>query len=158
VLLLLLAVGLLVAELLTQGVGVLGVGGLTAFVLGSLMLYSPFSPASPAMPAVGVSPWLIGTMTGLLVGFFALVLRALVRAHRGPVATGIEALSGRLGIATSDLVPEGRVRVATETWRAVADPPGVRAGEEIEVMGVSGITLQVRRRPAPGTDHVRRAG
>jgi membrane-bound serine protease (ClpP class) len=158
VLLLLLAVGLLIAELLAEGVGILGVGGLTAFVLGSLMLYSPLGPTSPAMPAVRVSPWLIGTMTGLLVGFFALVLRALVRAHRGPVATGVEALTGRVGIATSDLVPEGRVRIATETWRAVADPPGVRTGEEIVVVGVSGITLRVRRRPAPETDHVRRAG
>src|SRR3990172_6166947 len=52
VLLLLLAIGLFIAELNSEGIGILAVGGLIAFVLGSLLLYTPLTPPSPAAPEV----------------------------------------------------------------------------------------------------------
>lgn len=145
VLLLLLAVGLFVAELNTEGTGILAVGGLVAFVLGSLMLYRPFTPTSPAMPEVRVSPWLVGSMAVGIGGFFLLVVRAVLRARRAPVTTGAQALTGRSGVAVSDLEPAGTVRVDTETWSAVAEGGPIQRGEVVEVVGVEGVTLRVRR-------------
>jgi membrane-bound serine protease (ClpP class) len=146
VVLLLLAVALFVAELHTQGIGFLAVGGTVAFVLGSLMLFSPFQPISPAMPAVQVSPWLIGATTAGIAGFFLLVLRSAIHATRSPVVTGIQALIGRIGVALSDLAPLGRVRVAGEVWTAVSETGPIPAGEAVEVVGVEGVTLRVIRR------------
>jgi membrane-bound serine protease (ClpP class) len=145
VLLLIVAVSLIMAELHTEGFGILGVGALVAFVLGSLMLYEPLGVPSHALPAVRVSPWLIGAMTAGMTAFFALVVRSLVRAQRAPVATGPPALLGRTGVALSDLEPAGRVRVDGEVWSAVAEGENVRAGDEVEVAGVEGVTLRVRR-------------
>lgn len=76
ILLLLLAVGLFVAELYTEGIGILAAGGLIAFILGSLMLYTPLTPTSPAMPEVKVSLWVTAIMAGGIASFFTLVLRA----------------------------------------------------------------------------------
>ena len=145
VLLLLVALGLLLAELYTDGVGILATMGIIAFVLGSLMLYTPVRPVSPAMPDVGVSPWVIVVMAITIGGFFALVLRAIGRARRAPVATGAQALVGRTGIATSDLTPGGKVSLDSEVWSAVADVGTIAAGERVEIVAVEGVTLRVKR-------------
>jgi membrane-bound serine protease (ClpP class) len=144
VLLLLLAIGLFVAELYTEGIGILAVAGLVAFVLGSLMLYTPLTPISPAMPEVRVSPWLMATVAAGIAAFFVFVLRALLQARRAPVATGIEALVGRVGVATSELAPTGTVRVDSELWSAVAEGRPIGKGEEVQVVGVEGAILRVR--------------
>lgn len=140
------AIGLFIAELFTQGIGILAAGGLTAFVLGSLMLYTPLTPVSPAVPHVQVNLWLVGGLALFTAAFFLFVIRALLRAHQAPVATGTQALIGRAGLAATDLAPEGAVRVDSETWRAVTEKDTIRAGEWVEVVGVEGVTLHVRKR------------
>jgi membrane-bound serine protease (ClpP class) len=145
VLLLLLAAGLTIAELYAEGFGVFGVGALIAFVLGSLLLYEPFGVPSPSLPAVRVSPWLIAATAAGMSAFLVLVVRALVRAQRAPVAVGQQALVGRAGVALSNLEPTGQVRVDGEVWSAVVEDETVQAGENVEVAGVEGVTLRVRR-------------
>lgn len=146
VLLLLLALGLFIAELATEGIGFLAVGGLIAFVLGSLLLYTPLTPTSPVMPQVRVSPWLVAFMAVSIAAFFVLVLRALLRIRRRRVETGAETLIGRTGLAVSELSPRGSVQVDTEEWSAIAVDGRIRAGTEVEVVGVEGVTLRVRTR------------
>lgn len=145
VVLILLAIGLFVGELYTEGIGVLAGAGLVAFVLGSLMLYSPISPASPAMPDARVSPWLVGGMSAAIGAFFLFVLRSVIRMRGSPAVSGPQALVGRVGIAVSDIEPHGQVRIDTEVWSAVAESGTIRAGEEAEVVGVEGVTVRVRR-------------
>jgi membrane-bound serine protease (ClpP class) len=145
VLLLVIAGGLTIAELHVEGFGVLGVGAVIAFVLGSLMLYEPFGMPSPSLPAVRVNPWLIAGMTAAMSAFFMFVVRSLVRAQRASVAAGPQALIGRVGRAVSNLDPTGQVRLDGEVWSAVAEDEPVRQGEDVEVAGVEGVTLRVRR-------------
>jgi membrane-bound serine protease (ClpP class) len=151
--LLVLGMGLFVADLATEGIGMLAVGGLVAFVLGSLMLYSPFTPPSPAMPDVRVSPWLIGAVAVGMSALLILVGRALLRARREPVTSGAGALVGRTGIAESRLAPLGTVRIDSETWSATvedgADP--IAPGDRIEVIALEGVVLRVRRHRAENT-------
>jgi membrane-bound serine protease (ClpP class) len=64
-------------------------------------------------------------------------------SRRRRPATGTEALVGAEGVAITDCLPEGQVRVRGEIWGAVCSD-GVRAGEPVEVEGISGLTLQVR--------------
>jgi membrane-bound serine protease (ClpP class) len=145
-----LAIALFLAELLTEGIGVFGIAGLVSFVFGSLMLYEPLSPVSPAMPVVRVSPRLIVAMSVLIVGFFMWILRAVARARKRPVTTGIEGLKGMSGQAMTDLSPSGLVRVAGEEWSAELSMGEklVRKGQEIEIVDVQGVRLIVKRKLA----------
>ncbi len=141
--LLALGVALLVVGLLTDTEAVLGIGGLAAFVLGSLLLFSPFQVPSPAAPAVRVNPWLIGGVAAVIAAFTLIVLAAIVRASRLPPQSGAQRLVGLEGIALSDIDPSGQVRVDLETWSAVSVAGGIQRGERVKVVGVSGVRLQV---------------
>ena len=146
VLLVAIAAGLVVADVHVGGLGALSLAALVAFVLGAMLLFEPWAPVSPAAPRVRVSPWLLGGATAAMGGFIALVARALARARRAPVATGIEALVGRVGFAATDLDPRGFARVDGERWSAIAEDEGaIRAGEPVQVVRVEGVTLHVLR-------------
>jgi membrane-bound serine protease (ClpP class) len=139
-----LGIGLVVADALLGGLGLVSIGGAVALLLGSLFLYRPIGPTTPAEPALSVSPWLALLVTAIALGFSALVLRALWRVRSAPVRAGAEALIGRHGVSTSALSPSGTVRVDSESWSAVANDPPLPAGAPIEVMAVEGVTLRVR--------------
>lgn len=135
VLLVLAGFGLLIAEAHASGVGALGIGGIAAFIAGSLLLFPPFAR---------LSLWLVALGTLGVAGYCLFVLRAVLRARHMPVASGSEALLGKEGVAISDLAPRGTVRVAHEDWTAVAELDPVKAGEPVEVVAVEGVTLHVR--------------
>ncbi|MCD6519410.1 MAG: nodulation protein NfeD [Anaerolineae bacterium] len=123
----------------------LSVAGAISFVLGSLLLFSPLRPAAPTMPRLRVSPWVVIMMTGLVVGFFGLVVTAAIRAQKRVALMGPQRLVGKVGVAVTDLAPEGIVRVESETWSASVEGPEVRAGEKVQVLAVEGLRLRVRK-------------
>lgn len=124
----------------------LSVGGAVAFVLGSLMIFSPFMPSSPTMPQLTVSRPLIASMTASITAFFLFALTAGLRAQRVAVLSGIETVVGATGFATSDLDPQGTVQVKSELWSAVVEGEVViRRGESVRVVGVEGLRLRVTR-------------
>ena len=122
----------------------LTVAGVVAFVIGSLLLFSPFRPPSPAMPRVSVSPWLLGTVTAIIVGFSTVALTAAVRAQRRAALLGPEVVIGKTGVAVTDIDPQGVVQLESETWTATAQE-AIRAGEQVEVVESDGLRLLVRR-------------
>jgi membrane-bound serine protease (ClpP class) len=141
--LLALSVGLWVVGLLADMEIVLTLAGLVPFVLGSLLLFSPFTITSPAMPDLSVNPWLIGGVAVILVAFSLVVLRAILAVARLPPRSGAERLIGQPGLALSDLTPGGQVRVGLETWSATALRGEIWAGDPIKVTGIAGVRLQV---------------
>jgi membrane-bound serine protease (ClpP class) len=138
VLLILLAVGLFVAEAKVQSYGLLTVGGLAAMMLGAFMLVdSPIKEMRVPMRTL---------VPGALVmagGTLALV-RLVIQAQRRRPLTGDAALLGQRGIADTDIAPEGWVRILGERWRAWAEAP-VSSGQTVTVTGVEGLTLKVRK-------------
>lgn len=150
IVLMVLAIGLVLAELHLESGGLLGVLGLVVFALASFLLYRPIEP-SPGVPSVHVEPWVIALVTATLGAIVFLGFRALLRVRATKKSAGPEALVGASGVATTDLAPNGRVRIDGEDWsaRAVAEP--IARGERIEVARVEGIVLQVARLhlPAP---------
>ena len=146
VLLILLAIGLFVAELHT-GVGALAAGALVALIAGSLLLYSPSGPPSPAGTPLRVSPWLIAGTSAVVSAFFLVVVRATLRARHLAVRTGVASLVGQAGVATSELSPTGTVRVDSEVWSAESEGGPIHEGERVRVVGAAGVTLRVTRSP-----------
>ncbi len=144
--LILLGVALVAAELLTPAFGVLGVGGVVAFIAGGLLLFDR------DVPGMGVPlPLIFGlaVMAGVVV--FAGGGMAL-RARRARVVSGRDEMIGARGRITD--VREGIIwcQVHGERWRVWADEP-LAVGQEVQVEGLDGLVLRVRRVAATGADN-----
>jgi membrane-bound serine protease (ClpP class) len=113
-LLILLAIALFILEVKVQSFGILGVGGVIAMVIGSIMLVnSPIPELQPSLKIV------IPMAVGLSL-IFLFLLFLVVRAHSRRAFTGKEGLVGEIGTAQTDLSPEGKVFVHGELWNAEA--------------------------------------
>lgn len=128
--LILLAIGLFILEIKIQSYGVLTAGGLTAMVIGSIMLIdAPIPELRPSLK------FIIPVVLGLSLIFIFLIVIA-IRAHMNKVHTGKEGLIGEIGEVRSKLDPEGKVFVHGELWDAEATekiPKGTKV-KVIEVM------------------------
>lgn len=142
--LLVLGVAMLVAELFLPSFGIVGVGGLVAFVLGSLFLFDA------GETGIAIDRRLIASAAAA-VGTIMLVLAFLVaRALRRKPATGREGLIGATGEARSELAPAGTVFLHGELWRA-RSRERIPVGAPVRVIGMDGLTLEV----APAHDERR---
>ncbi len=139
VLLILLAVGLIFAEAFVPSFGVLGVGGIVAFVLGSLLLFDT------ADPTAAVDRSIIAAAVVTVGGFMLAVGWLIVRAQWRRATTGVEGLVGQRAVVRERVATVGKVFVRGEYWNAVSDGP-IEVGEEVEIVGVEpGMRLRVRR-------------
>ncbi|MBO0711392.1 MAG: nodulation protein NfeD [Acetobacteraceae bacterium] len=136
--LVLLGIGLMIAEAHIGAFGAIGVAGIFAFVIGSMMLFPS------GVPGFGLSIPLIAAATIGTAAFFLVGISLLLRSRRRPVVIGKEALPGLLGEVVAWSGREGRVRVAGEIWlaRATSELP---AGTRIKVLDREGLTLRVDR-------------
>ena len=136
VLLLLLAIGLFIAEVKVGGFGVLGIGGLVSMVIGMLILIDAPDPAVR-----------IGLFTAFALALpfaviFLILLFAFLRSYTQKVATGDEGMVGLIGVADNDIKNTGRVKVRGEYWTAQSSSP-ISAGRTVKVVGVENLTLKV---------------
>ncbi len=134
--LILLGVALLVAETYATTFGVLGFGGIVAFVLGSILLFDTDAPG------FGVN---LGVIAGLALGaaaVLALTLFLVLRARRAPVVTGGGALLGQTAEVLEPFSGEGWVRVMGERWRVQCAVP-LAAGARVRVTRMDGLLLTV---------------
>ena len=130
-------VALLVAEAFLPTFGVVGVGGLVAFVLGSLFLFD--SGGEDVRVA-----WSLVLGAGGGLALFILTVGALVARRRNVGSRlGIEGMIGAVGTARGRLAPAGSVLVHGEYWSADADE-AIEPGTPVEVTGVDGLRLHVR--------------
>ncbi len=138
--LMLVAVGLMVAEIFVTSYGVLFASGLALFLLGGVMLFDV-----PEVSGVRVSFW--GVLAPAAVSFTLVagfVVFALGRTLRRAQISGVGELVGLVGRSETALAPDGRVFVRGEYWSAHADQE-IPAGQPIEVVAVEGLRLRVRR-------------
>jgi len=134
--LLLLGVALMVAEAFVPSFGVLGIGGLVSFVIGSVLLIDV------DQLGYGIDPLLIGSVALVSGLFFVFVIGLAVKAQKNPVVSGMEEMCGATGVALEAFVRQGRVRVHGEAWNAVAARP-IHKGEAVRVTHLDGLTLTV---------------
>jgi membrane-bound serine protease (ClpP class) len=144
------AVLLFMLELHVPTHGVLGVGGVVAFVLGGLLLFAPFTPTAPVLGTLEVNHGLLFGLSGLLALFFLVALRAGLRARRLPRLDPLAHLTGARGLTTSRLEPGGSVLVGHEQWSAEAENGPIESGMLVEVVAREGLKLRVRRAASDG--------
>lgn len=136
--LLLLGIGLLVAELFLPTFGVLGVGGIVAFVLGSLFLFD--APAQELL----VDRSTIATVA-LCGGLIMLSLSMLAaRTWRQKPVSGTEGLIGTIGEVRVRIAPRGKVWIHGEYWNAESNEE-IEVGERVQVVEMKDLLLRVRK-------------
>jgi membrane-bound serine protease (ClpP class) len=137
-----LAVVLFIADIYAPTHGVLTFGGIAAFFLGALMLFNR------ADPAFRLSLAYILPATLVTAAFFVFVVGAGLRAQFLPVRAGRETLLGKTTPAIAPIdATGGKVFIEGEYWNAVSDEP-VEPGRPVEVVGIHGLTLKVKSKPA----------
>ncbi len=131
-----LGVVLIVAESFVPSFGALGLGGIVAFVVGSVMLLDE------GAPGFGIAWQIIGAM-GLAGALMLLAIVSFaVRARRRPVVSGAEGLLREPAEAVEAFDRQGRVRVHGEIWTATSQRP-IHEGQRLRITRVHGLTLEV---------------
>ncbi len=131
-----LGLAMMVAEMLVPSFGALGIGGIVAFVAGSVMLID--TEAS----GFGVSWQLIGGLALAAAALLMLMMTMLARSHKRPVATGQEEMVGSPGRVLDWHGQGGRVRVHGEIWRAQG-PAGLAPDQAVRIKAIHGLTVDV---------------
>lgn len=133
--LIVLGISFMIAEAFVPSFGALGIGGVIAFVVGSIILMDE--------EGMSISLSLIGGTALVSASFFLWVMSRLYTISRKKVVTGAEELIGIIGEAMEDFTGEGRVWVHGESWRASA-PGSVKKGRKIQVTAIDGLQLKVK--------------
>jgi len=134
--LIILGVTFLIAEAFVPSFGALGIGGLIAFVVGSVILLDE--------KGMRISLLLIGSTALVSAGFILWVMTRLYTMRRKKVITGAEEMIGIIGEAMEDFAEEGRVWVHGESWQAQSSVP-VKKGQKIQVTAKEGLLLKIKK-------------
>jgi len=142
IILLLLGLGLIVAEIFTSGFGVLGIGGAISLAIGAIML-----PVEPLM-ATDWYPTFIVTVAGVVLGLviiMVVVVQRVIKSRRRWTGGSEHFTPPKKGVTVNDLDPEGRIKARGEQWSArSADGSKIPAGKEVEVVKAETLMLWVR--------------
>jgi membrane-bound serine protease (ClpP class) len=136
--LIILGIGLFIAEAFITSHGVLGIGGTIAMLLGSVMLIDSSAPALRIswiviIPAVAVS-----------AALFIITVTIAVRVYREKPDTGKEGLFNMQATAKTNIHADGQVFMRGEYWSAWSDEP-IQKGEKVTVIAVDGLKVKVKK-------------
>jgi membrane-bound serine protease (ClpP class) len=132
------AFGLFIAEVFTTTFGLFTAGGITALVLGSLILFK-------GGPLFQVNPWLVGTIAFVIAAAIAFVITRVVASHRRQPSTGREELIGKTAVVKAALAPEGMVLYKGERWTAISEEGRIELDEKVVIDRVDSLKLYVSR-------------
>ena len=126
----------MVGEAFAPSFGALGIGGVIAFIIGSIILIDT------DFEGYGVSIPFISTFAVVNALFFFTILSLVLKSRRRPVVSGSEELIGCTGEVLEAIEKYGRVRVHSESWQAKSQVP-ILPGQKVRVTGIEGLTLIV---------------
>ncbi len=136
--LIVLAVGLFVAELYIVSYGLLTIGGIASFVIGAMILFdSPLPGGQIPLPT-------IITTVILLLLFVFFVVKAVINVHKTRITTGIEGLVGDTGTVMKDFSGKGKIWIKGEIWNAFSSDE-LKKDDRVIVTEVRGMELVVEK-------------
>ncbi|MEE9160229.1 MAG: nodulation protein NfeD [Gammaproteobacteria bacterium] len=135
--LILLGIAFMVAEVFMPSFGALGIGGIVAFVIGSIILFDTGGEN------LTISIPLIIAVSIMTSGFFLVVIRLAFKAHKKPVVSGAEEMLGSIGQVMEDFENSGFIHIHGETWQVESTTP-MHRGDKVEVTEMTGLTLKVK--------------
>jgi len=153
IILLLVGLGLIMAEIFTSGFGVLGVGGVVSLAIGAIML-----PVEPLMAPDWYRGFIV-TVGGVVLGFAIVVLviiQRIIRSRRRWTGGSEHFTPPVKGVTVNELNPEGQIKARGEYWRARSiNDSKIPAGKEVKVVKAETLLLWVQ---LPENEENRNAG
>lgn len=136
--LLFLGIGFMITEIFLPTLGTIGIGGVIAFIIGSIMLFDKniqgFSLILPVIIMISL----------VTVGFFSLIYLLALKVHRKPIVSGLEQLIGSKGnvIILNGNQEKPRIRIRGELWQIRSKEP-LKEGDKVRVLGIDELKLIV---------------
>ena len=141
--LILLGIALMIAEAFSPSFGVLGLGGVVAFVLGSVFLMDS------ELPGFQIALPLIFGIAIFSIALIIITVGLLLRIRNRKATTGLEAYPGKLAIVSDDFIDgTGRVQLEGALWKAKAREQ-LKQGDQVTIINVEGLTLTVKPNDRP---------
>ncbi|MFO7594290.1 MAG: nodulation protein NfeD [Pseudomonadota bacterium] len=134
--LILLGVGLMIGEAYEPSFGMLGIGGVVAFVFGSIILIDTDAPG------FGIDLSVIVTFAVASVLMFVFIIGLAFKSRRRAVVSGVEQMVSGEGVVVDDFDGRGTILIHSEHWSAESPKP-VKKGQRVKVTGIDGLTLKV---------------
>jgi membrane-bound serine protease (ClpP class) len=142
IILLLVGIGLIVAEVFTAGFGILGIGGAISMVAGAVLL--PMEPLMARDWYAAFITTVVGTVLGLVL-IILFVVQRIVQSRKQWRDGSTYFNPPKSGIVVSDIDPEGMIKARGELWKARSEDGSViKAGSEVEVVRAETLLLWVR--------------
>ncbi len=134
--LLVLGIAFMIAEVFVPAYGSLGIGGIIAFVIGSVMMIDTDIPGF-------ILPWpLIAAIAFLSALFIVVVVGMAMQARKRPVVSGSEEMVGAAGEVIEDFAQEGWAWIHSENWKVRSTVP-LKRGQKVRVTAINGLVLEV---------------
>jgi len=134
--LILLGIALMTAEAFAPSFGILGFGGVVAFVIGSVILIDT------DMPGFGINLGLIAGFALSSAAFFIIAIGLLLKSRNRPIVSGKEEMLGCVGVVLDDFSGTGMIRIHSESWRASCAQQ-LHKNEKVKVTAIDGLLLHV---------------
>ncbi len=136
--LILLGIGLMAAEAFAPSFGVLGMGGIVSFVVGSVMLMDR------SVPGYQIALPVIAGFSAVSVLLLVFALGMVLKSRRRAVVSGVQHLLGACAVVETVQSGVARARLDGELWELACEEP-VRPGDTVKVDAIDGLTLQVSK-------------
>ncbi len=137
-LLIILALVFFIMEMKIASYGLLSIAGITALLLGSLMLFEN-TDSDLKLSWKVLMPTLV-----FVSGFFVIVSGLVFKSHLSKPKTGASGLIGEIGVVKEPLIPEGKVLVRGELWKAISKDP-IQKDVKVRVVKVINLVLEVEQ-------------
>ncbi len=123
-------------ELFLPSFGAIGIGGVAAFIIGSIILMDT------DVEGYTVSMPLVITVAAVAAALFSATLLLAARQRKRPIVSGREEMIGAVAEALESFSASGQVRAHGEIWSARASEPVVR-GQHLLIKNIDGLILEV---------------
>lgn len=134
--LIMLGIAFMVGEMFVPSFGALGIGGVIAFVIGSMILMDT------NVEAYELSTPLVAAVAAISSAFFMGVVAMAIRQRRRPVVSGREEMLGDTGQAVDAFSEDGTIHIHGEVWRARSTQP-ITKDQRVKVLDIDGLVLVV---------------
>src|SRR3990167_7714858 len=134
--LILIGITFMILEVFITSFGMLGIGGLIAFIIGSVMLFDI------QHPAFRIDRSLIMIMTAVTMTFFFIIMGLVIKSQKRAMITGKDSLIGSTGTVISVMNEQVVVKISGEIWEARSRTM-LPIGQKVKVVSIEGLILHV---------------
>jgi len=137
--LIIVGLGLMTAEAFAPSFGALGLGGIAAFVFGSIMMFDS------GIPGFGISVTFVLSVAIVAALFIVWMVGFVLKLRRRGAVSGSDSIIGGIGTAMSDFSGDGKIWLEGESW-AARSSTAVSKDQEVVVTNMVGLTLEIKPR------------